>query len=592
MNPLSKTLISSLLALSVASTVFGSDASTIETSLRRTGADPDASGSIKIAFSAKKRELYLQLAKLNPSSSFQIEVDGIVEATITTGKKGDAKLFFRPGATLALDFDPRGKTVRILRNGVAVLQTVVSGAGESSGSLVTESVKLDSPTGASGTATAEFKLDKKGGRALRVSLLNAGPGPFSLYVGGIQRGTFTVKGAKASLELSGSRLSVDPRGQVVDIVGPSGVVFSSELIASVPGVNSATPSVGVVLLPATASAGAGQAKAKLVIDDRARKHFSIELEDVPAGTYDLLVDGTDVGNIVVVNDDGSTEGELEFTSNDDSDDDELPLTFDPTGRTLTVSQGITTYFTGTFTPAAPATSGVSTFGATTRITEELSSTGLAGDADGKADFRVETNVRARLNVEIEDVPAGAYTVTIGGTNRGTIQAVEVDGDVEGEIEFAIPVEAGKSLLDFDPRGLLLEISSPSGVYFSHLFGGGTAVGGSGGTVIPLDLRLPLLSSGLDADATAKATYKVKASGAVKLEIEAEKLPAGAYQIWIGGVQRGTLTLAAVTGGTEGEFTFAKGGDESADGVLNFEVLDQTIAIRQGETTYFSRVFAP
>lgn len=592
MNQIRKSLITSLIALSVASTVFGSDASTIETSLRRTGADPDASGLIKIAFSAKKRELYLQLAKLNPSSAYQVEVDGVVEATITTSTKGDAKLFFRPGASLALDFDPRGKSVRILNNSVPVLETVVSGAGETSGSVVTESVKLDSPSGSTGTASAEFKLDKKGGRALRVSLLNAGPGPFSLYVGGILRGTFSVKGAKASLELSGSRLSVDPRGQVVDIVGPSGVVFSSELTASVPGINTATPSVGVVLLPATASAGAGQAKAKLVIDDRARKHFSIELEGVPAGTYDFLVDGTDVGDIVVESDSGSTEGELEFTSNDDSDEGELPLTFDPAGRTLTVSQGVTTYFTGAFNPAAPATSGVSTFGAVTRVKEDLSSTGLDADADGKADFRVDTNTRARLNVEIEDVPAGAYTVAIGGTTRGTIQAADTGSGVVGEIEFAFPTESGKSTLDFDPRGLLLEISSPDGVYFSHLFGGGTATGGAGGTVVPLDLRLPLLSSGLDADATAKATYKVKSSGAVKLEIEAEKLPAGDYQIWIGGVQRGTLTLAAVTGGTEGEFTFAKGGDESADAVLDFEVLDQTIAIRQGETTYFSRVFAP
>ncbi len=578
----------------MASTVFGADSSTIETSLRRTGVDTDATGKIKVSFSDKKREFYLQLAKLNPSAAFQIEVDGIVEADFTTSRKGEARLFFRPAGSPALDFDPRGKTVRVLNNSASILETVVSGAGESLGSVVTESVRLDlgSAPGATGTATAKYTLDKKGRRTLSISLLKAGVGPFFLYVGGLRRDNFTVHGTKASLLLSGSLLTFDPRGQVVDVVGPAGIVFSSELTAAVTGVNTASPTFGIVILPANASAGSGQAKAKLVIDDHARKHFSIELEDVPTGTYDLLVDDIDVGDITVVSDSGSTKGEREFTSNDISDEGELPLTFDPSGRTLTVSQGATIYFSGPFNPAAPAASGVSNFGAATRIQEDLSSTGIDNAGTAKADFRVDRKDRARLNIELEDVAAGTYGLTIGGNSRGNIQTVSVDGRVGGEIEFAYPSEAGKSTLSFDPRGLLIEISSPAGVYFSHLFGGGTATGGSGGTVIPFDLRLPLLSSGLDADATAKASYRQKSSGALKLGIEAEKLPAGTYQIWVGGTQRGTLTVAAIAGETSGQFTFAIGGDETADALLDFSVLDQEISIRQGDTIYFNRTFAP
>jgi hypothetical protein len=593
MKPLRTGLLVALLATSVAAPLFAADSSSIDTSFRRTGVDTNATGTIKVTFSDKKRELSVQLAKLNPSAAFQIEVDGIVEATFSTSKKGDAKLLFRPSGSPALDFDPRGKTIRVLTGGVSVLETVVSGVGETAGSVVTESVRLalGSAPGATGSATAEYKLDKKGRSIFSISLANAGTGPFSLYVGGLLRGNFTVSGAKASLQLSGALLNFDPRGQVVDIVGPAGVVFSSELSASIPGINTATPSLGVAFLPATPSAGSGQAKAKLVIDDRARKHFSIELEGVPVGTYDFLVDGTDVGDIAVVTDGSSTKGELEFTSNDDSDEGELALTFDPVGRTLSVSQSVVVYFSGAFNPAA-ASSGGTNFGAATRIEEELRSTGIEAKAAAKADFRVDDKGRARFNIEIEDVTAGSYQLTIGGISRGTIQAVSVSGDVVGKIEFTSVSEAGKSALSFDPRGQLIEISSAAGVYFSHLFGGGTATGGSGGTVIPFDLRLPLLSSGLDADATAKASYRQKSSGALKLEIEAEDLPAGSYQIWIGGVQRGTLVVAAVTGGTEGKFTFAVGGDDTANAVLDFSVLDQDISIRQGETIYFSRVFAP
>ena len=46
------------------------------------------------------------------------------------------------------------------------------------------------------------------------------------------------------------------------------------------------------------------------------------------GTYDLLVDGADVADIVVTTTKNGTKGEVEFTSGDD-DSDEQPLTFDP-----------------------------------------------------------------------------------------------------------------------------------------------------------------------------------------------------------------------------------------------------------------------
>jgi hypothetical protein len=61
-------------------------------------------------------------------------------------------------------------------------------------------------------------------------------------------------------------------------------------------------------------------------------------------------------------------------------------------------------------------------------------------------------------VEIEDVPVGIYDLKVGGTSVGDIHAVmDQDGTVRGEAEFRDPVEPGKILLDFDPRGQSIEV---------------------------------------------------------------------------------------------------------------------------------------
>ncbi len=61
-------------------------------------------------------------------------------------------------------------------------------------------------------------------------------------------------------------------------------------------------------------------------------------------------------------------------------------------------------------------------------------------------------------MEIEDVPAGNYDLKVGGTSVGDIHAtMDKDGKVQGEAEFRDPVEPGKTLLDFDPRGQTIEV---------------------------------------------------------------------------------------------------------------------------------------
>lgn len=75
----------------------------------------------------------------------------------------------------------------------------------------------------------------------------------------------------------------------------------------------------------------------------------IELEfdgrNLAAGTYDVVVNGTKIGELVMADDDGRTEGEVEFETTPD-DEDENALPFDPSGLPVEIKQGSTVFFSG------------------------------------------------------------------------------------------------------------------------------------------------------------------------------------------------------------------------------------------------------
>jgi hypothetical protein len=462
--------------------LFADNASVIRSPLTNTGADPDAVGRVVATLSGKSSVFAITVAKLAPGAAHTVEVGGIVEGTFTTKSNGSATVSFRTpkqSGSLLLDFDPRGKQVRVLAGGVSVLQATISGAGEPSGADVTERVNLTPAAGATGKARADFRLDKSGKRVFKVELERAGAGPFELFVAGISRGTFSPIGIIAKIRFASSSddpgvlpLDFDPRGQSLEVRRNGVILFSGTLAALARGVNFASPRLSIVRIPSTGADPDGSAEAKLRIDERARKHFDVEIEDVPVGTYDLLVNGVDVGNIVVTSVTGGTKGEVEFTSGDD-DPGELPLTFDPVGKTLTVQQGATVFFQGTFNPDTDSGAGTPGFESPSELEESLTSTGLDGDASGRARYRVDSTGRHRFDVEIEDVPVGNYALRVAGAVRGTIRVLSSASGIEGEIEFSTRQDPGELPLTFDPRGQLIEVLSPAGIFFSHLLGAGS-----------------------------------------------------------------------------------------------------------------------
>ena len=203
-----------------------------------------------------------------------------------------------------------------------------------------------------------------------------------------------------------------------------------------------------------------------------RTEFSVEAEDIPLGAYRILVGGVDRGELVVaLGLDGRNRGETEFRSPVEAG--KVLLTFDPRDQLIEIHDAM----------GAVLTSGDTTIGGgddgsgggteidwgTVDIEVDLANPGVYPLASGKAKLEPRAD-RTDFSVQIEDVPVGSYALRIGGEVVGSIQVAELaDGSVEGELEFRDPVEPGKVLLDFDPRGKQIDVLEGQVVVLGVLF---------------------------------------------------------------------------------------------------------------------------
>lgn len=197
-----------------------------------------------------------------------------------------------------------------------------------------------------------------------------------------------------------------------------------------------------------------------------RTKFSVEVEDMIDGSYRIVVGGIDRGELIVA----LGIGETEFRSPVEAG--KVLLTFDPRGEMVEVhdDQGVVlTSGDVILDPGDDDDNGEPIDFGTTEIEVDLTNTGVYTLASGDARLRPETD-RTDFSVEIEDVPIGSYTLRIGGNVVGTIEVVQLqDGSVEGELEFRNPVEPGKILLDFDPRGQQIDVLEGETVIMETLF---------------------------------------------------------------------------------------------------------------------------
>ncbi|MDH3902912.1 MAG: hypothetical protein OES90_06790, partial [Xanthomonadales bacterium] len=231
------------------------------------------------------------------------------------------------------------------------------------------------------------------------------------------------------------------------------------------GISDDTPKNGkplmldVNLYPAE-EGGSGEGKAKFW-ERTDRSDFKVEAEGIADGDYVVRIcaDNEDpdvevkLFDMPVLN----GEGELEFRSPEI--DDKLNLNFDPRGCKIEVLSGEVVVLTSgenVLSEKMPGGPGDKDDDDVLKIEADFTSTGFIEGAKGEAEYEIETDER-EFSVKVKDVPVGFYSVEVAGEPEGDVEVLEHKNKTEGMVKFTDPMKSDTLELDFDPRGLVIEV---------------------------------------------------------------------------------------------------------------------------------------
>lgn len=370
-----------------------------------------------------------------------------------------------------------------------------------------------------------------------------------------------------------------------------------------------------VITPLLSSGVDNDAHGKTKYEQRTdRIDYSVEIEDLPLGVYQLFVGDVLRGEIVVATqNDGSTEGEIEFR--DPVEPGKFALDFDPRSQIIDIIKNNVIYLT------SDGSNGGNNGGNTSQDAPPFGNseteiymvnTGVfpLGQAKTKLEQRSD---RVDFQVELKDVPVGFYDFNVNEAIQGVIEVNQTVAGLEGELEFRNPVEAGKELLDFNPLGQPLSVTQGATVLFTLDFPATSGAGndnscdngsnnddcddddndcenGSNNDDCDDDNNLQLVeierdfnNTGINNEASGSVKYEVR-SDRRDFKVEIEDLDFGTYQLVVGGTTVASFNLNDDE--VELEFRDPVEPDKLA---LDFDPLNQLIEIKQSGTVYLSVV---
>ena len=210
--------------------------------------------------------------------------------------------------------------------------------------------------------------------------------------------------------------------------------------------------------------GKGKAKFWERVD---RSDFHVSAEDIPDNVYDIMICDplVMVGTLTVA----GGEGQTQFRSPEAAGK-EL-LSFDPRSCVIELHDGAGAVLTSGEDVLAEKNKGNNGGGngnGKMEIEVDLDNTGEYPEAEGEASY-LEKNNSIEFEVEIKGVPMGTYPLWIDDTDRGEIYVAPDDDDdddkLKGKLRFSNPQKNDRELLDFDPRGMWIEVYDDGTVIF-------------------------------------------------------------------------------------------------------------------------------
>lgn len=211
---------------------------------------------------------------------------------------------------------------------------------------------------------------------------------------------------------------------------------------------------------------------------------------------------------------------------------------------------------------------------------------------GRGELKLESRAgRVEFEVEVTDLPPGAYQVHVAGVARGVLNVVVSGSATRGQYEAVTPRDDSKPLLDYEVRDQRVEVRTGTTVWLAGQLGASAAVPspspalglgappfGNATTV----LRLTPMQGG-EASAELK-----QEPDRVKFEVEAKDVAAGPLRLSIDGQARAQFEVSAVAGRLRGEVEFQTPVDDGKL-PLDFDPRGKTLELSRDGAVLFRGV---
>lgn len=189
--------------------------------------------------------------------------------------------------------------------------------------------------------------------------------------------------------------------------------------------------------------------------------LSISLRDVTVGSYDLVIAGTVRGSIQVVNQGGShTRGDIVFKTGSLTNG-ALLLDFMVSDQTVVIRQSAVDFFTGVV-PTTVLEEG----GSGTQSVVLNPASGTPSQAEANAEIEYTLTGPQQLQVQIENLPVGSYSIVIGDVLRGTISVTTGTSGTHGQVSFKKQPSGAELPLNFLVSGQPISITQGTTAFFS------------------------------------------------------------------------------------------------------------------------------
>ncbi len=263
--------------------------------------------------------------------------------------------------------------------------------------------------------------------------------------------------------------------------------------------------------------------------------FTVAVEGLPMGTYDLYVNSAKVGDFTVTPDGLKTRGAIAFDTKRRSK--VHRLNFDPRGKAIEVYNGLVVVLAGVLPGAPPDRVYYSNYAATLVGVPMGDTPGTGRPARGSLKIRSNKN-SAWVHFELQRLAQEPHTLT---ANDVAIASITPGPGGFARVEFSTDPGDGDRPLDFDPAGVTYRfIRDADGIVALEFVSDPGTIGGGLAPVRRIDS--PLFGTGIQPMAMGHSSLTARGAK-LDFTVQIEGVVPGPYVLRINGDSQGPIEVS-------------------------------------------------